>query len=100
MAGSFSKTRLKAARAWGAQSGTYYVAVDASQGTAGTYDLAIDCSKKMQCPGSLPIIDPLSPTPVTGDTPARRREAIPSRPNENNMRAATVTPPRPAGRIL
>src|SRR5215472_14299183 len=39
-------------------------------------------------------------TPVTVDTPARRRDAIPSRPNENNMRAATVTPPRPAPRAL
>ena len=39
-------------------------------------------------------------TPVAAVTPLRRREASPSRPNANIMRAATVTPPSPAPSAL
>jgi hypothetical protein len=39
-------------------------------------------------------------TPVTADTPLRRRPASPSRPNANIIRAATITPPSPAPSAL
>jgi len=55
------------ATVWGAETATYFVAVDGLSGASGSYDLTVTCEHLLQCGGATPI-DVSDPTPITGDT--------------------------------